>query len=285
MAETGSRELTEARKSGGESKDVNMNSNSAELDSGKGKRRGGGGGGGRDLSALTTSAKHKQYLQLVPTTLSDEDEEHEYDSAASPTSPGFGSEAGDTVPLSSDPAERDQQISQWKEELEKIEGEIVMLRHVLGSKVRRANELKRNLGITPFKEFKHDLAMGLTQIKESNTYQKTSAVVKTASEKTTSAFSTVGAAVSRKLGDIKNSQAFKSMEEKVSTSYASVKTSRSIEGLKEKLVSGWSLAVVPALLNGGHCSFKNCSIPFSFCRCGSVFCCLLMMVFVVAVVC
>ncbi|XP_076457043.1 uncharacterized protein LOC143291195 isoform X5 [Babylonia areolata] len=232
-------------------------------------------------------------------------EEHEYDSAASPTSPGFGSEAGDTVPLSSDPAERDQQISQWKEELEKIEGEIVMLRHVLGSKVRRANELKRNLGITPFKEFKHDLAMGLTQIKESNTYQKTSetihdwnekishtsayqktsAVVKTASEKTTSAFSTVGAAVSRKLGDIKNSQAFKSMEEKVSTSYASVKTSRSIEGLKEKLVSGWSLAVVPALLNGGHCSFKNCSIPFSFCRCGSVFCCLLMMVFVVAVVC
>ncbi|XP_076457042.1 uncharacterized protein LOC143291195 isoform X4 [Babylonia areolata] len=244
MAETGSRELTEARKSGGESKDVNMNSNSAELDSGKGKRRGGGGGGGRDLSALTTSAKHKQYLQLVPTTLSDEDEEHEYDSAASPTSPGFGSEAGDTVPLSSDPAERDQQISQWKEELEKIEGEIVMLRHVLGSKVRRANELKRNLGITPFKEFKHDLAMGLTQIKESNTYQKTSetihdwnekishtsayqktsAVVKTASEKTTSAFSTVGAAVSRKLGDIKNSQAFKSMEEKVSTSYASVKS-------------------------------------------------------------
>ncbi|KAK7480634.1 hypothetical protein BaRGS_00028106 [Batillaria attramentaria] len=67
-------------------------------------------------------------------------------------------------------------------------------------------------------------------------YQKTSAVVKTASEKTTTALSTVGAAVTRKIGDIKNSQTFKSMEERVETAYANVKTSRSIEGLKEKLL-------------------------------------------------
>ena len=51
-----------------------------------------------------------------------------------------------------------------------MEGEITMLRQVLGSKVRRATELKRNLGITPFKEFKHDLQTGINQIKESTTY-------------------------------------------------------------------------------------------------------------------
>ena len=45
-----------------------------------------------------------------------------------------------------------------------------MLRQVLGSKVRRATELKRNLGITPFKEFKQDLQTGINQIKESTTY-------------------------------------------------------------------------------------------------------------------
>ncbi|KAL8582853.1 hypothetical protein ACOMHN_042686 [Nucella lapillus] len=223
-----------------------MNTN-AEVDGGDGSDS------RKDLSELSTLANHKQYLQLVPSTLSDEDEE--YDPVSSPTSLGEGEGEGETIPLSVDPAERDQQMTQWTEELEKIEGEIGMLRQVLGSKVRRANELKRNLGITPFREFKHDLQAGLSQIKESNTYQKTSdtihdwnekishtsayqktsAVVKTASEKTTSAFSTVGAAVSRKLGDLKNSQAFKSMEEKVSSSYANVKTSRSIEGLKEKL--------------------------------------------------
>jgi hypothetical protein len=50
-----------------------------------------------------------------------------------------------------------------------VEGEISMLRQVLGSKVRRATELKRNLGITPFKEFQTDLKHGIDQIKGSQT--------------------------------------------------------------------------------------------------------------------
>ncbi|XP_025092855.1 tumor protein D52-like isoform X5 [Pomacea canaliculata] len=190
-----------------------------------------------DLSNLITSANHKQYLQLVPTTsLSDEDEqpseEHLYDNASSPSSPSYQDKAA-----AGDSAERELQIREWQDELEKVEGEINMLRQVLGSKVRRATELKRNLGITPFKEFKQDLQSGIQQIKDSSTFQKTSAVVKTASEKTSSALSTVGAVVSKKIGDIKNSQTFKSMEERVETAYASVKTSRSIESLKDRLQS------------------------------------------------
>ncbi|PVD32394.1 hypothetical protein C0Q70_07828 [Pomacea canaliculata] len=177
-----------------------------------------------DLSNLITSANHKQYLQLVPTTsLSDEDEqpseEHLYDNASSPSSPSYQDKAA-----AGDSAERELQIREWQDELEKVEGEINMLRQVLGSKVRRATELKRNLGITPFKEFKQDLQSGIQQIKDSSTFQKTSAVVKTASEKTSSALSTVGAVVSKKIGDIKNSQTFKSMEERVETAYASVKS-------------------------------------------------------------
>ncbi|XP_076437815.1 tumor protein D54-like [Babylonia areolata] len=172
-------------------------------------------------------------------------DEHSYD-LSSPTSPDFNDSASaeQAVPLADDPAEREKQINEWTEELEKVEGEITMLRQVLGTKVRRAGELKHFLGITPFQEFKHDLQTGINHIKESPTYQKTnetlhdwneklthtsayqktSAVVKTASEKTTTALTTVGAAVSRKLGDIKNSPTFKSVEEKVVTSYTSVKS-------------------------------------------------------------
>nr|KAG5688020.1 hypothetical protein BaRGS_026810 [Batillaria attramentaria] len=163
-----------------------------------------------DLAELVTTANHKRYLQLVHTgSLSDDEEHHvkdtddaSYDNLSSPTSPTFddSASAGEMPELSADPVERERQMNEWKEELEKV-GPVVMVvvLVVVGG------------------------------------YQKTSAVVKTASEKTTTALSTVGAAVTRKIGDIKNSQTFKSMEERVETAYANVKTSRSIEGLKEKL--------------------------------------------------
>ncbi|XP_070208777.1 tumor protein D54-like isoform X2 [Littorina saxatilis] len=227
-------------------KDLNMNTDSPSSELDKDREP-------ADLSKLVTSANHKQYLQLVHTTsISDDehelcqDEDHSYDNLSSPTSPGFedSASAGDAIPLSEDPEERERQMKEWQEELEKVEGEITMLRQVLGSKVRRATELKRNLGITPFKEFKHDMLEGINQVKESpayqktnetihdwneklthtQAYQKTSAVVKTASEKTSSAMASAGAVLSKKLGDIKNSPTFKSMEEKVSTTYTSVKS-------------------------------------------------------------
>ncbi|KAK7480639.1 hypothetical protein BaRGS_00028111 [Batillaria attramentaria] len=154
-----------------------------------------------DLAELVTTANHKRYLQLVHTgSLSDDEEHHvkdtvyctvpttgllacsvalqlswsndaSYDNLSSPTSPTFddSASAGEMPELSADPVERERQMNEWKEELEKVEGEITMLRQVLGSKVRRATELKRNLGITPFKEFKQDLQSGLQTIKDSST--------------------------------------------------------------------------------------------------------------------
>ncbi|XP_059171053.1 tumor protein D52-like isoform X3 [Physella acuta] len=158
-----------------------------------------------------------------------------YDAASSPSTDLGASASGAGTPLDETPEERERRMTELKEELEKVESEINMLRQVLGSKVRHASELKRRMGITPFQEFKQDLQSGIQQIKSSDPYQKTSAVVKTATEKTSSAISTVGQVVAKKMGDIKNSQTFKSFDEKMHNTYANVKSSRSIEGLKERL--------------------------------------------------
>ncbi|XP_064597697.1 tumor protein D52-like isoform X2 [Liolophura sinensis] len=202
---------------------------------------------------ISSSENYHTYLQLVHSpSLSDEDgnsptkltqdtieemiwDEHGQMYTESLNSPSF---EGDGVPDNIqriDPAERERMMQEWKDELHKVEEEIVTLRQVLTAKVRESAELKRKLGITPFQEFKHDMQSGINTIKESNTYQKTSAVVKTASEKTSSALSTIGTSVSRKLGDIRNSQTFRSMEERVGSTYANVKAkvagSKSDEGL------------------------------------------------------
>lgn len=123
-----------------------------------------------------------------------------------------------------DDEERERQLEEWKQELAKLEDEITTLRQVLGSKVRQANELKRNLGITPIKEFKQDMQQGIKNIKDSETYQKTNAALKSAGQKTSTAFSTFGAFASRKIGDVRNSNTFKSIEEKVGSAYTNVKT-------------------------------------------------------------
>lgn len=119
--------------------------------------------------------------------------------------------------------EKQRQMEEWKEELARVEGEITTLRQVLGSKVRYASELKRKMGITPFQELKHDFSEGIKSIQQSETYQKTSSAVKTASEKTNETVRNVASSVSKKIGDLRNTGAFKSVEEKVGGAYANVK--------------------------------------------------------------
>ncbi|CAI9719552.1 Hypothetical predicted protein [Octopus vulgaris] len=147
------------------------------------------------------------------------------------------------TPVYQDPVDKERQEKEWQEELSKIDGEILTLRQVLTAKVRRATELKRKLGITPLQEFKQDIQSGFQQLRDSGTagasssdlYQKTSAAMKTASEKTTSAISVLGASVSKKFDEMRNSQTFKTVEERVENAYTNVKTSKSIENLKDKL--------------------------------------------------
>lgn len=64
--------------------------------------------------------------------------------------------------------ERAEKERQWREELAQIEDEIATLRTVLASKIRRSAELKRNLGITVWKEVSEDINQGIKNVKESN---------------------------------------------------------------------------------------------------------------------
>uniref|UniRef100_G3MNI4 Tumor protein D52 n=1 Tax=Amblyomma maculatum TaxID=34609 RepID=G3MNI4_AMBMU len=123
-----------------------------------------------------------------------------------------------------DPEEKARQEAAWRDELAQVEEEIQSLRTVLSTKVARSQELKRQLGITVWKELKDDMEQGIKNIQDTAAYQKTSATIKTAGEKTTTALGSLGASMSKKLGEMKNSTAFKSVEEKVGSVYTNVKS-------------------------------------------------------------
>ncbi|XP_037507373.1 tumor protein D52 isoform X3 [Rhipicephalus sanguineus] len=123
-----------------------------------------------------------------------------------------------------DPEEKARQEAALRDELAQVEEEIQSLRTVLAAKVARSQELKRQLGISVWKELKDDMEQGIKNIQDTAAYQKTSATIKTAGEKTTTALGSLSASVSKKLGEMKNSTAFKSVEEKVGSVYTNVKS-------------------------------------------------------------
>lgn len=116
-------------------------------------------------------------------------------------------------------------------ELTKVEEEINTLRQVLSAKERHASELKRKLGLNPLNELKQNITKGwqdvqtsqayvsasatLEDITHSEAYKKTQETLSEAGQKTSAALSTLGTAISRRLGDMRNSPTFKSFEDKV----------------------------------------------------------------------
>jgi len=143
-----------------------------------------------------------------------------------------------------DPEQRAKLEDDWKTELAKTEEEIATLRQVLSAKVKHAQDLKRKLGITPWKELKDDMEQSLKNIQETPAikevggklvewnsaitsapiYQRTSQTLKTATEKTTSVLGTLGASMTKKLGEVKNSSTFRSFEEKMGSAYTNVRS-------------------------------------------------------------
>ncbi|XP_072388807.1 tumor protein D52 isoform X4 [Diabrotica undecimpunctata] len=109
--------------------------------------------------------------------------------------------------------EKAEQERLWREELVTIEDEISTLRTVLASKMRRSAELKRNLGITVWKEVTDDINQGIKNVKESNVYQKTSSLI-----------GGITGNITNKIGQMRHSESFKSFEEKVGSAYENVKT-------------------------------------------------------------
>ncbi|XP_036040839.1 tumor protein D54 isoform X4 [Onychomys torridus] len=148
-------------------------------------------------------------------------------------------------------------------ELAKVEEEIVTLRQVLAAKERHCGELKRRLGLSTLGELKqnlsrswHDVQVSTAYVKTSEklgewnekvtqsdlflsasnmlenwnmgfiSYKKTQETLSQAGQKTSAALSTMGSAISRKLGDMRNSATFKSFEDRVGTIKSKVVGSR-----------------------------------------------------------
>ncbi|XP_061609572.1 tumor protein D53 isoform X4 [Phyllopteryx taeniolatus] len=109
-------------------------------------------------------------------------------------------------------------------ELAKLEDEISTLRQVLASKEKQHTELKHKLGITPLSELRSNFSRGWLDMQSSTAYKRTSETLSSAGQKTTAAFSTLGSAINRKFGDMRNSPSFRSFEEKVESTVTNIKT-------------------------------------------------------------
>ncbi|XP_073731200.1 tpd52 like 2b isoform X7 [Misgurnus anguillicaudatus] len=139
------------------------------------------------------------------------------------------------------PGLTEEEAEELRLELTKVEEEIYTLRQVLSAKERHASELKRKLGLSPLSELKQNITKSWQDVQTSNAYKKTQETLSSAGQKTSAALSTVGTAISRKLGDMsnysirhsismpamRNSPTFKTFEDKV-------------ENIKYKVVGGRS---------------------------------------------
>ncbi|KAG7519284.1 hypothetical protein JOB18_005379 [Solea senegalensis] len=129
------------------------------------------------------------------------------------------------------PGLTEEEAQELRTELTKVEEEINTLRQVLSAKERHAIELKRKLGLSPLNELKQNLTKSWQDVQTSNAYlsasatlddithseayKKTQETLSQAGQKTSAALTTVGSAISKKLGDMRNSATFKSFEDKM----------------------------------------------------------------------
>ncbi|XP_026686307.1 zinc finger protein 260-like [Diaphorina citri] len=76
------------------------------------------------------------------------------------------------------PEEQEKQKAEWTQELARVEEEINTLKHVLASKTKTAQDLKKKLGFTVWKEFNDDLTQSIKNVKETQVFMGYS-IVKT----------------------------------------------------------------------------------------------------------
>lgn len=93
-----------------------------------------------------------------------------------------------------------------KMELAKTEDEMQTLRQVLLAKEKYAVDIKRQLGMGPFSEIKHNMSKGWHEVQTSNMYRMTHDTISHAGQISTAAMSTMGVAITRRLGEIRYPQ-------------------------------------------------------------------------------
>ncbi|KAI5712749.1 hypothetical protein M8J75_010847 [Diaphorina citri] len=193
------------------------------------------------VSQVTMDGNYMQYLHIVRGMYGEEANNLDL-------SPDSG--INDLQNLS--PEEQEKQKAEWTQELARVEEEINTLKHVLASKTKTAQDLKKKLGFTVWKEFNDDLTQSIKNVKETQVYQSAESLVKPVAEKATNILGGFGSGISTKLGQIKSSESFRSFEEKVGNAYENVKTkvstSRSIsmQSFDEALAAGSGNITSPA---------------------------------------
>ncbi|XP_044207184.1 tpd52 like 2b isoform X9 [Thunnus albacares] len=117
------------------------------------------------------------------------------------------------------PGLTEEEAEELRIELTKVEEEINTLRQVLSAKERHAAELKRKLGLSPLNELRQNITKSWQDVQTSNAYlsasatlddithseayKKTQETLSQAGQKTSAALTTVGTAISRRLGDMR----------------------------------------------------------------------------------
>ncbi|XP_011165021.1 tumor protein D52 isoform X2 [Solenopsis invicta] len=169
------------------------------------------------LAKISNSQNYKKFLELIKKK--GEDASLHSGGSLSPSSDNIANELqGLTL------EEQEKQRADWSAELAKVEEEIQTLRHVLASKIKVSQDLKRKLGISVWKELTDDVNQGIKNVKESHVFQKTESVLKSTAEKTTSILGGFGSGITMKLGQMRNSDSFRSLEERVGSACENIKT-------------------------------------------------------------
>ncbi|XP_017736775.1 PREDICTED: tumor protein D54 isoform X4 [Rhinopithecus bieti] len=123
-------------------------------------------------------------------------------------------------------------------ELTKVEEEIVTLRQVLAAKERHCGELKRRLGLSTLGGLKQNLSRSWHDVQVSNAYKKTQETLSQAGQKTSAALSTVGSAISKKLGDMRAhpfSHSFSSYSIRHSISMPAMRNSATFKSFEDRV--------------------------------------------------
>ncbi|XP_059383514.1 tumor protein D54-like isoform X5 [Carassius carassius] len=157
----------------------------------------------------------------------------------------------------------EEEAEELRLELTKVEEEIQTLRQVLSAKEHHASELKRKLGLSPLTEFKQNITKSWQDVQTSNAYKKTQETLSQAGQKTSAALSTVGTAISRKLGDMRAlpfSNSFGNYSIRQSISMPAMRNSPTFKSFEDK-VGNIKYKVVGGKANGESAHSPNESNP------------------------
>ncbi|XP_073731198.1 tpd52 like 2b isoform X5 [Misgurnus anguillicaudatus] len=161
------------------------------------------------------------------------------------------------------PGLTEEEAEELRLELTKVEEEIYTLRQVLSAKERHASELKRKLGLSPLSELKQNITKSWQDVQTSNAYKKTQETLSSAGQKTSAALSTVGTAISRKLGDMRAlpfSNSFGNYSIRHSISMPAMRNSPTFKTFEDK-VENIKYKVVGGRSNGESAHSPNESNP------------------------